>query len=155
MRPETDSGECELGDDAEGGEERPALVAKLHLRFLSTRIAWLPYYPPWASYLWERARERGEAERLLTWCYAPVSQSSEDGTGGGGESAIARSAREGGPILAGAYLCRPDPLALTADLQRAIRAGVFRSPTPRAADTDARRGGTAAASTPAAPEVAA
>ncbi|MEO7075868.1 MAG: hypothetical protein ABI068_11255, partial [Ktedonobacterales bacterium] len=32
-----------------------AWLARLHLRFLATRIAWLPYYPRWADYLWQRA----------------------------------------------------------------------------------------------------
>jgi len=31
------------------------------------------------------------------------------------------------PSLTAAYLCRPDPLALTADLSQAIAAGTFRT----------------------------
>lgn len=36
------------------------------------------------------------------------------------------------PYLASAYLCRPDPLALTADLSQAITARMFQSPEPKA-----------------------
>ena len=107
------------------------ILAALHLRFLSTRIAWLPYYPRWGAYLWERARESGEAERLRTWCYAspdPELTVGSDGTG-------VASAPGNRPLLADAYLCQPDPLALTTDLQRAIRSGVFRAPLTHRAHT--------------------
>lgn len=87
-------------------------LARLHLRFLATRIAWLPYYPTWAAYLWQRAVERGEAELLAVWRYTPRPHASV-----AGEAAA-------GPFER-AYLCRPDPLALTADLQCAIQSGVF------------------------------
>jgi hypothetical protein len=87
-------------------EERddPARLAQHHLLCLSTRIEWLPYYAPWASYLWERALETGEAEPLATFCYADESQQ---------------------PTLVGAYLCRPNPLALYERLQAATRSGLF------------------------------
>lgn len=103
------------------------ILAALHLRFLSTRIAWLPYYPRWGAYLWERARDSGEAERLRTWCYASpdpeptVGSDANAGSDGTGVTSVPGNR----PLLADAYLCRPDPLALTADLQRAIRSGVF------------------------------
>ncbi|HZC06235.1 MAG TPA: hypothetical protein VE338_11410 [Ktedonobacterales bacterium] len=91
-------------------------LARLHLRFLATRIAWLPYYPTWAAYIWQRSLERGEAEPLAVWRYTPPPLAS-----------VAGEAEA--PVIAGpferAYLCRPDPLALSADLQQAIRSGVF------------------------------
>jgi hypothetical protein len=85
-------------------QDGPVRLAQRHLLFLSTRIEWLPYYAPWASYLWERAVEVGEAEPLATFCYADASQQ---------------------PTIAGAYLCRPNPLALYERLQAATRSGLF------------------------------
>ncbi len=82
----------------------PLRLAKRHLLFLSTRIEWLPYYAPWASYLWERAQAEGEAELLHTFCYADAGQS---------------------PTIVAAYLCRPNPLALYARLRAATRSGLF------------------------------
>ncbi len=127
------------GPDESGDIGDTSSLAKSHLRFLSTRIAWLPYYPRWAAYLWERALDRGEAEPLRTWCYAPEDPSEVAGRGAGmekdvggigGTDAPSRStAQQVHSALVGAYLCRPQPLALTSDLQRAIRAGVF---APRA-----------------------
>ncbi len=108
-------------------------LAKLHLRFLSTRIAWLPYYPRWAAYLWERALDRGEAELLRTWCYAPEAPSEVAEAEAGMEAEVrgigfpSRSTVHS--VLTGAYLCRPEPLSLTADLQRAIRRGIFGAPS--------------------------
>lgn len=115
------------------------ILTALHLRFLSTRIAWLPYYPRWGAYLWERARDRGEAEHLRTWCYAPAPPDPEPtashNASAGNDGAGVMSAPGSGSLLADAYLCRPDPLALTADLQRAIRSGVFRAPLTHHAHT--------------------
>lgn len=111
------------------GEEDQAPVqpwiARLHLRFLATRIAWLPYYPRWANYLWQRALEQGEAELLTTWSYVTpsVTETAEAPETSSGTTPSASSA-----ALTSAYLCHPDPLALTADLQQAIRAGVFARP---------------------------
>jgi hypothetical protein len=82
----------------------PVRLAQRHLLFLSTRIEWLPYYAPWASYLWERAQDTSEAEPLATFCYADSGQQ---------------------PTIAGAYLCRPNPLALYERLQAATRSGLF------------------------------
>ncbi len=93
-------------------------LARLHLRFLATRIAWLPYYPRWADYLWQRALDHGEAEPLLTWSYVAPTLTGAANTSGmlSGTFSV---------TLTSAYLCHPDPLALTADLQQAIRTGVF------------------------------
>lgn len=122
--------------------ERHAILAKQHLRFLSTRIAWLPYYPRWAAYLWERARECGEAERLRAWCYAPPKPETT-GTSDGENVPGAARPLDSQPYLIGAYLCRPDPLALTADLQRAIRSGVFRAQPADSAAEHVQAGNTA------------
>jgi len=103
---------------------RNSWLARLHLRFLATRIAWLPYYPRWADYLWQRALDHGEAEPLLTWSYvAPVAAALAGSADAPGMLSDTSSA-----ALTSAYLCHPDPLALTADLQQAIRAGVFVHP---------------------------
>jgi hypothetical protein len=90
----------------------PVRLAQRHLLFLSTRIEWLPYYAPWAGYLWERALAEGEAELLHTFCYAEAGQH---------------------PTIALAYLCRPNPLALYERLRAATCAGLFASypQTPR------------------------
>ena len=56
-----------MTQETQGADET---LARLHLRFLATRIAWLPYYPTWAAYLWQRALERGEAEPLAVWRYS-------------------------------------------------------------------------------------
>jgi hypothetical protein len=85
-------------------QDDPVRLAERHLLFLSTRIEWLPYYDPWASYLWERAQAEGEAERLHTYCYADADQQ---------------------PTIAAAYLCRPNPLALYERLRAATRSGLF------------------------------
>jgi hypothetical protein len=82
----------------------PVRLAQRHLLFLSTRIEWLPYYAPWATYLWERALAEGEAELLSTSCYAEAGQQ---------------------PTIASAYLCRPNPLALYERLRAATCAGLF------------------------------
>lgn len=107
-------------------------LARLHLRYLATRIPWLPYYPAWASYLWQRARECGEAESLHVWCYRdhepdpePQRAASENGN-----SVRAQEGSGAGPYLSAAYLCRPNPLGLTADLTRAIATGTFRVASP-------------------------
>ncbi|HEX8727333.1 MAG TPA: hypothetical protein VF739_01845 [Ktedonobacterales bacterium] len=113
-------------------------LARLHLRYLATRIPWLPYYPAWADYLWQRALARGEAEPLHVWSYGaaptamtdlpnePVSAADHSRL-----SAANTQAAHSGPslesYLTAAYLCHPDPLALTADLSQAIAAGRFRT----------------------------
>lgn len=138
----------------EAATDQLTILAKQHLRFLSTRIGWLPYYPRWAAYLWERARERGEAERLRTWCYSAPSAPSpalSDGNRCEG-NAFAGSTPHAHPLLVGAYLCRPDPLALTADLQRAIQSGVFDRRTPLTESTASRTGAPGASGTPDRPE---
>ncbi len=84
--------------------ERSLRLARLHLLFLSTRLEWLAYYEPHARYLWERALEEQEAEELYTYCFSEADQP---------------------PHLAGAFLCRPQPLRLDAALRQAIRNGVF------------------------------
>jgi hypothetical protein len=86
----------------------PARLAERHLLFLSTRIEWLPYHALWASYLWESALAEGEAERLHTFCFADADQH---------------------PTIAGAYLCRPNPLALYERLRAATRSGLFAHPS--------------------------
>jgi hypothetical protein len=85
-------------------QDDSARLAQRHLLFLSTRIEWLSYYAPWATYLWERALEGGEAEPLYTFCYADESQP---------------------PTISSAYLCRPNPLALYERLRAATCAGLF------------------------------
>jgi hypothetical protein len=82
----------------------PVRLAERHLLFLSTRIEWLPYYAPWASFLWERAQAEGEAELLYTFCFADTGQL---------------------PTISAAYLCRPNPLALYERLRAATRSGLF------------------------------
>lgn len=105
-------------------------LAQLHLRYLAARIPWLPYYPIWAECLWQRALARGEAEALAVWSYgAPGNSAADNSLTSRSERPLpqeleAPSARSA-PYLAAAYLCRPDPLALTADLSRAIAAGKF------------------------------
>ena len=105
-------------------------LAQLHLRYLAARVPWLPYYPAWAEYLWQRALARGEAEPLVVWSYGATGDGtaensltdlSERALSEKVETPSARSA----PYLAAAYLCRPDPLALTADLSHAVAAGKF------------------------------
>jgi hypothetical protein len=86
----------------------PARLAQRHLLYLSTRIEWLPYYAPWANYLWERALEAGEAEPFATFCYADSGQP---------------------PTITGAYFCRPNPLALYERLRAATRSGLFAQAT--------------------------
>lgn len=125
-RPPIGGSDAQLSGSEDDVTDRDAILAKQHLRFLSTRIAWLPYYPRWAAYLWERAREHGEAERLRVWCYAPPKPETT-GTSDGEHVPGAARPLDSRSYLIGAYLCRPDPLALTADLQRAIRSGVFRA----------------------------
>ncbi|HEX8729344.1 MAG TPA: hypothetical protein VF739_12010 [Ktedonobacterales bacterium] len=115
------------------GDQANAALARLHLRFLAARIPWLPYYPTWADFLWRRALARGEAEPLHTWSYgaSPGARSSapaRDGQPSGDEAQMTQDL----PYLASAYLCRPDPLALTADLSQAIASGMFQSPVPKA-----------------------
>lgn len=100
-------------------------LARLHLRYLATRIPWLPYYPAWASYLWQRARERGEAEALHVWCYRDPGTELHPATFVGGSSVPVQGGHGTGPYLSAAYLCRPDPLRLTTDLSRAIATGRF------------------------------
>lgn len=117
-------------------------LARLHLRYLATRIPWLPYYPAWADYLWQRALARGEAEPLQVWSYGaaptattdlpnePVSEPVSAGDHSRLSAANTQAAHSGpslGLYLTAAYLCRPDPLALTADLSQAIAAGRFRT----------------------------
>ncbi len=109
-------------------------LARLHLRYLATRIPWLPYYPAWADYLWQRALERGEAEPLQVWSYGAAPTATTDlpnepvsAADHSRLSAANMQAAHSGPYLTAAYLCRPDPLSLTADLSQAIAAGRFRT----------------------------
>lgn len=81
-------------------------LALRHLLYLSTRVEWLAYpnEPTLAEhiarFLWERAWATGEVEELYTFC----------------------AAREGQPPkLAGAFLCRPDPLGMYDALAAATR----------------------------------
>jgi len=141
-RPPIGGSDAQLTGPEDDEIERRAILAKQHLRFLSTRIAWLPYYPRWAAYLWERAREHGEAERLRAWCYAPPKPETTDDSDGENVPGAARPL-DSQPYLIGAYLCRPDPLALTVDLQRAIRSSVFRASPADTAVEHAQAGNTA------------
>lgn len=100
----------------------PRRLALLHLKFLSTRILPLPFYPPWAPYLWERALQEGEATPLTVWCYDPAEASKEGEQEAGTGGAQVDPAMPNHKIHA-AYLCQPDPLALVRDLGRAIRCG--------------------------------
>lgn len=126
-----------------GEQVRDEWLARLHLRYLAARIAWLPYYPAWAAYLWRRARERGEAESLHVWCYPEPTHQAPNGTG---ETALRPDPYlvEGdthsgsGPYLTAAYLCRPDPLALTTDLSGAIASGILHTPPSPACFADPR-----------------
>ena len=141
------------------GDAANSALARLHLRFLAARIAWLPYYPAWADFLWRRALARGEAEPLHTWSYGAPSGAAPGASSGAATDlrgvlapAPARDGQPSGdeaqithdlPYLASAYLCRPDPLALTNDLSQAIAAGMFQVPEPKAVpthtDTEAER----------------
>ncbi|HEX2348425.1 MAG TPA: hypothetical protein VHI51_08320 [Ktedonobacterales bacterium] len=121
----TTHGTVRSGDDT--------TLAQLHLRFLATRIPWLPYYPAWAEYLWRRALTRGEAEPLQVWSYGAA----HDGASGNLPSEPAVPLKATVPYLTAAYLCRPDPLALTADPSHAIAAGMF-SATPPITTADER-----------------
>jgi hypothetical protein len=121
---------CELTSE----QVRDDWLARLHLRYLVARIAWLPYYPAWAAYLWRRARERGEAEELHVWCYREPAHEAPNGTGETGPRVDPHPAEReehvgSGSYLTAAYLCRPDPLALTADLSRAIAGGALHRPS--------------------------
>jgi hypothetical protein len=126
-------------EDATG----PRGVALRHLRFLSTRVAPLAYYPPLAAYLWERALAEGEVEPLRVWCYDPATTEREASP----ETEVVREVPERpatiataaapsvggqivGPVLVGAYLCRPHPEALMRDLRRAIARDLGAVPTP-------------------------
>lgn len=110
-RPGT-AGDPERTEQGSAIKTSESWLARLHLRYLAARIPWLPYYPAWAAYLWRRALARGEAERLYVWSYGATD----------GENATSSRTT---PYFSAAYLCRPDPLALTADLSRAIAAGTF------------------------------
>lgn len=107
-----------------------ASLPRLHLRYLATRIPWLPYYPAWADYLWQRGRERKEIEGMHVWCYRnPVSDGSSQMSNTSGtvnDKARCDAASGSVPYVVAAFLCRPDPLALTAELSRAVASGVFR-----------------------------
>lgn len=124
------SGSTERTDE----QARDEWLARLHLRYLAARIPWLPYYPAWSTYLWQRARERGEAEALHVWCYGGSEpQQARAAVGETGEdrpSAQIADDRGSGSYLTAAFLCRPDPLALTADLSRSIARGSFQTPVP-------------------------
>lgn len=124
------AGDPEHVDRGSARQASERWLARLHLRYLATRISWLPYYPTWAAYLWRRALARGEAEPLAVWSYVATRIGAAD------YSSAIRSERmlpeeadtpaaQTAPYLAAAYLCRPDPLALTVDLSRAIAAGTF------------------------------
>ena len=114
----------------------PHVVPLRHLRFLAARIAPLTYYPPFAAYLWERAQAEGEIEPLRVWCYDPMTagrdaEASAEHTER--EHAISTpaessSAQLPGPVLVGAYLCRPRPLELMSDLQRWVQRGSLALP---------------------------
>jgi hypothetical protein len=118
---------CRQGNDQDGNQGSTTL-ARLYLRYLATRIPWLSYYPAWAGYLWRRALARGEAEPLQVWSYgaapAPSMDHSRISTDGAQTEYVTSYFS---PYLAAAYLCRPDPLALTADLSQAIAAGMFQT----------------------------
>ena len=127
-----------VGLHRQENDQWSASLARLHLRYLATRTPWLPYYPAWADYLWQRALARGEAEPLQVWSYGDAPTATTDlpnePVSVADHSRLsaddARAAHIGpflGSYLAAAYLCRPDPLALTADLSHAIAAGRFRT----------------------------
>jgi hypothetical protein len=131
-----------VGLHRQESDQWSATLARLHLRYLATRIPWLPYYPAWADYLWRRALAHGEAEPLQVWSYgaAPtITDLPNEPVSAADHSQLsaddARTAHSG-PYLTAAYLCRPDPLALTADLSQAIAAGRFRT-EPREASHSA------------------
>ena len=67
-------------------------AADKHARFLNRRTD-VPIHPSWADWLWARARQTGEAQRLTT------------------------------PRNFQAWLCSPDETALKNDLSRAVAAG--------------------------------
>ena len=116
-------------------DQEGVTLARLHLRYLAARIPWLPYYPVWANYLWRRALDRGETEPLNVWSYdvppaattdlpsEPVRTPESLNTSDRHETQQAPNV----PYLTAAYLCRPDPLALTTELSQAIAAGMFRN----------------------------
>ena len=85
-------------------------LALRHLLYLSLRVEWLAYpndaalAERIARFLWERAWDTGEVEELYTYCAARTGQS---------------------PKLAGAFLCRPDPLKIYDALAAAIQQGRF------------------------------
>lgn len=87
-------------------------LALRHLLYLSLRIEWLAY-PNEAAlaeciarFLWERAWDTREVEEMYTYC-------------------AARSGQH--PKLAGAFLCRPDPLKIYEALAGATRQRRFHS----------------------------
>lgn len=124
-----------------------ASLPRLHLCYLAARIPWLPYYPAWADYLWQRARERREAEELTVWCYGmpklpmagPHTGSGASGPTSGEPGSQAGDNAPPRPVLTSAYLCKPDPLALTEDLRRAIAGSRFSSLSARKQGTTAER----------------
>lgn len=97
-------------------DDQPAQLAQSlplalrHLLYLSTRIEWLAYpndarlAERVARFLWERAWDTREIEELYTFCAARNGQP---------------------PKLAGAFLCRPDPLKVYDALAEATRQRVF------------------------------
>lgn len=76
------------------------LVQRRHLLFLSHRIQWLPFYEPWAPWLWERGVATGEIRPLTVWATVPDGQT---------------------PLIVDAWYCAPQPLTLGADLPRMMR----------------------------------
>lgn len=95
-------------------EDTPATLALRHLRFLAKRVGPLPPVPDWASFLWERALDTGEATPLRTWCFDPQRDASSE--------LRRRWPQAQRPWLSGAYLCRPHLPALQAALGDALRA---------------------------------
>ncbi|HEU5366894.1 MAG TPA: hypothetical protein VFU69_00455 [Ktedonobacterales bacterium] len=89
---------------AQGPRSLP--LALRHLLYLSQRVEWLAYpneaalAEQMARFLWERAWDVGEVEDLYTYCAARPGQA---------------------PKLAGAFLCKPDPLKLYDALAAATR----------------------------------
>lgn len=123
-----------VGLHRQESDQWSASLARLHLRYLATRIPWLPYYPAWADYLWRRALERGEAEPLQVWSYGAAPTATTDLPNEAVSAAdysrlgaVNTQTAHSGPYLTAAYLCRPDPLALTAGLSQAIAAGMFQT----------------------------
>lgn len=80
-------------------------LANLYFAFLDTRVP-LAMAQEWADYLWQRGKDRGENSQLTTWF-----------------TRVAEQESLAPPVFAQAWLCRPDIVRLSSDLQQARQEG--------------------------------